>query len=177
MFLLLAGSLTLLGCGGSWVVKDPGAAQPQAGYAPVVTIERAEARSSPRIKTFEHLDLGISKESAGSRKNTAWARSRVESSPGTMRIGVVLPDHVRTYYPEVEFTATTGGSHLVTWLCVPYPIVAIVNTESSQIIATDSYSPECTKLHGEALSSDSECVLPSVHPPWMSPDERWHWLP
>jgi len=174
--LLLAGATSLLGCGGSWEVKKTGVARQPAGTVQVVTVERAEGRRSPWIKTFGHLDLGVFKESAGSRHNTAFAPGRVETSPGTMRVGVVLPENVRVYYPEVEFTAAAGRRYWLTWMCVPYPIVAIVDAGSTRIVATDSYCPECAQLNGRPLTSESEC-LEFMHPPWMSPDEDKHWLP
>jgi hypothetical protein len=165
--------LVLTACSGTWKIQPNDVDTKQHALSEQLSvIERLRGRNSPKIKTFRHSDLDIYKESAGSRDNDAYAVNRVETLPGKVEIGVVFPQ-LKIYYPEVEFNAELGHTYALTWICIPYPFVAIVDGASSEILAVDSYCPDCERIIGAQLSASTECLHPLQHPPWMlKPDEK-----
>jgi len=165
--LLVATSL-LSACAGSWVIESAGTGAVSNGTQPAV-IETLQTRRSPGIKTFTHYDLGISRESPGSRHNDSYAARQVQTPPGKVAIGVVFPQGKRVYYPEVEFDAVSGHRYQITWMCLPFPYVVVIDAGSGEIVAVDSYCPDCNGLVGSALLPDSEC-LSRMQPRWLEPD-------
>ena len=174
--LLLVTSALMMSCGITWRVQELPDTQ-TAGLTQdgVAIIESQPGRKSPGVKTFRHFELGIELESAGHRHNDAYARARVETPPGNIQLGVVFPHNIRTYYPVVEFAAEPGQRYFLTWICVPYPFVAITGADSSTIVALDTFCPDCDGMIGESVTPASEC-LRHFQPPWMKPDEKTHWL-
>jgi hypothetical protein len=169
--------MMLVACGGTWKIQKRATyPQNEISIDKIAIIERQEDRRSPKIKTFKHVESGISKESAGSRHNDAYAVNRVETPPGNVEIGVVFPWNHRIYYPEVKFKAAPGRKYSLTWICIPYPFVAIIDAATSNIVALDSYCPDCKGLIGATLLPSTEC-LRYLQPPWMEPDEKSKWLP
>lgn len=165
--LIVATSL-LTACGGSWGIDSAGNGAGSEDNEPAV-IESLQTRQSPRIKTLVHHDLGISRESPGSRHNDSYAAKQVRTPPGKVTIGVVLPQGKRVYYPEVEFDAVSGHRYQITWICIPFPYVALIDAGSGELVAVDSYCPDCNGLVGSALPPDSEC-LSHMQPRWLEPD-------
>ena len=175
--LLLFTSVLMMSCGLTWRIQElPDAQATGLTRDRVAIIESQPGRKSPGIKTFKHFELGIELESAGHRHNDAYARTRVETPPGDVEIGVVFPHNIRTYYPVVEFTAEPGQRYFLTWICVPYPFAAITDADSSKVLAMDTFCPDCDGMIGKPVTSNSEC-LRHTQPPWMEPDEKAHWLP
>jgi len=170
--LIVATSL-LSACGGSWVIENAGNGAGSDATEPAV-IEPLQTRESPRIKTFVHHGLGISRESPGSRYNDSYSVNQVRTPPGRVTIGVVFPQGTRVYYPEVEFDALSGHRYQVTWICIPFPYVALIDAGSGEIVAIDSYCPDCNALIGSALLPDSEC-LSHMQPRWLEPDDTSWW--
>ena len=166
--LIVATSL-LTACGGSWGIDSAGNGAGSEDNEPAV-IESLQTRQSPRIKTFVHHDLGISRESPGSRYNDSYSVNQVRTPPGKVTIGVVLPQGKRVYYPEVDFDALSGHRYQVTWMCIPFPYVALIDAGSGEIVAIDSYCPDCNGLIGSPLLPDSEC-LSHMQPRWLEPDD------
>ena len=166
--LIFATSL-LSACGGSWVIENAGNGAGNDATEPAV-IESLQSRQSPRIKTFVHHGLGISRESPGSRYNDSYSVNQVRTPPGKVTIGVVLPQGKRVYYPEVDFDAVSGHRYQITWMCIPFPYVAVLDAGSGEIVAIDSYCPDCDALIGSALLPDSEC-LSQMQPGWLEPDD------
>ena len=129
-----------------------------------VIIESLEGRPSPRIKIYEHIGLGIYKESAGSRRNASYARNRVLTPPGRIRIGVVHSLHITGPQPEIEFTAEAGHNYWLTWLCNLEPeqgdfyrFAAIVDVDSSTIVAMDTLYENWEDSIGTLLTPGSKC--------------------
>jgi len=164
---IVAASL-LTACAGSWVIESAGNGAGNKDNEPAV-IESLQTRQSPRIKTFIHDDLGISRESPGSRYNDSYSVSQVRTPPGRVKIGMVMPQGKRVYYPEVEFDAVSGHRYQITWMCIPFPYAALIDAGSGEIVAVDSYCPDCDALIGSALLPDSEC-LSHMQPRWLEPD-------
>ena len=91
-FLIVSTPLMMLSGCGSWKMQDSiNAPKQQVSSDQIAIIERMKGRTSPSIKTFDHIDLGISDYSGGSRWNTLSAPNRVETPPGRVQIGVVDP--------------------------------------------------------------------------------------
>ena len=158
----------LAACAGSWVIDDGATGAESAATQPAV-IERLQTRRSPGIKTFMHYDLGISREAPGSRHNDSYAADQVRTPPGRIRIGVVFPNASRVYYPEVEIDAVAGRQYQLTWLCIPFPYVALIDAASGEIAAIDAYCPDCDGLIGTDLLPDSAC-LSRMQSKWLAPD-------
>jgi hypothetical protein len=162
----------LVACGGTWDLRsDVSASKADITDSQMAIVEQHPTRRSPKIKTFRHFDLGIYKESAGSRHNDAYARSRVQTPPGIIQIGTTFPGFPRIYYPEIEFTADPKHTYYLTWACIPYPFLAIADAQSETIVAMDSYCPDCNGLVGRPLSPRTECSN-RFQPPWMKPKEK-----
>jgi hypothetical protein len=173
--------MMLSGCG-SWKMQDSiNAPKQQVSTDQIAIIERMKGRTSPSIKTFDHIDLGFSGYTSGSRWNTLFSPNRVETPPGRVQIGVVDPAvaFVRSalYYPDVTFVAKPGHKYGLTWLCIPYSFVAVVDMESLCIVAVDSFYPGGENIIGKKLLQSSECSNTFRAPPWMKPDEKHYWLP
>jgi len=158
----------LTACAGSWVIGSPGTGAGNEDNEPAV-IESLQTRKSPRIKTFMHHDLGISRESPGSRYNDSYSANQVRTPPGKVKVGVVMPQGKRVYDPEVEFDAVSGHRYQITWICIPFPYVALIDAGSGEIVAVDAYCPGCDALIGAVLLPDSEC-LSHMQPSWLEPD-------
>jgi len=161
-----------LACGGTWDLRsEVSDSKADIKDSQMATIEQHPTRHSPKIKTFRHFDLGIYKESAGSRHNDAYAQRRVRTPPGEIQIGVTFPGIPRIYYPEIEFTAASKHNYFLTWVCIPYPFLAVADSQSETIVAMDSYCPDCNGLIGRPLSPRTECSK-QFYPPWMKSEEK-----
>ncbi len=166
-------TILLAACAGPWVIGSVDTPA-KNGADDTVIIEQLQTRRSPKIKTFRHYDLDIHKESAGSRYNDSYATNEVRTAPGRVQMGVVFPKGKRVYYPEVEFTAASGHRYQITWICIPFPYIALIDAGSGEIVAIDSYCPDCDALIGSPLLPASEC-LTHMQPPWLKPDNT-SWL-
>ena len=177
VLVVLCCSLVLTACGGgAWEVLKNSESYEEAGFdATVAIIERHPDRLSPQIKIFQHMELGVYKESAGSRWNDLYARDRVITAPGNIRIGVVL-DTNSVYYPELEFVTRPEHQYFITWVCIPYPFVAAVDAKSNKYVGIDSYCSGCDNIIGTLLSERSQC-LNHRRPAWIKPDPERHFLP
>lgn len=174
--MVVCATTMLTACGGTWDIQTSTTnSESQVDDNNEVVIERYPDRKSPHIKTFRHIDFNIYKESAGSRHNYAYARSSVKTPPGNIQIGVILGAD-RVYYPEIEFISEPKHKYFITWVCIPYPFVAIVDAESSTYVGIDSYCPDCEGLVGSQINESSQC-LNFWHPTWMQSDPEHHWLP
>lgn len=170
--IFLVAITTLVACGGTWNIKKD-ATYAQKTDNPLAIIERMQTRRSPKIKTFNHWDLNIYKESAGSRWNDTYAVNCVQTPPGRVKLGMNFPTGEKSVFPVVEFTAAPNHKYLLTWVCIPYPYVAVIDGDSSLIVAMDSYCQDCDDLIGLDLSPNSECLGLglTMHPPWMKPPD------
>ena len=169
-------SLLLAACGGgAWEVLKNSESYDEIRDDTAAIIERHPDRNSPGIKTFQHMGLAVQKESAGSRWNDLYARDRVITHPGAVRIGVVL-DTNGLYYPELEFVAESEHKYFITWVCIPYPFVAAVDAQSGKYVGIDSYCAECDNLIGTVLDERSQCQKPR-RPAWIKPDPQRYFLP
>lgn len=177
LFLVGIAGLLLAACSSTWLVHPPKDAESGVTTSrQMAIVEKLRGRNSPKIKTFRHIDLGVYKESAGSRHNNAYAVKQVVTYPGLIEVGVILPGVHRVYYPEVRFNAEAGHKYGVTWLCLPYPFVAVVDEASSKIVAVDAYCPNCEEIIGTNISQSSAC-LNHMQPAWMKPDVKAKWWP
>lgn len=181
-FLIISTALLILSGCGSWKMQDSiKATKKQVSTNQIAIIERMKDRTSPPIKTFDHIDLGINNYTSGSRWNTLFSPNRVETPPGRVQIGVVDPAVAivrgAVYYPDVTFVAKSGHKYGLTWLCIPYSFAAIVDMQSSRIVAVDSFYPGDENLIGKKLLQSTECSNTFRAPQWMKPDEKSHWLP
>ena len=165
---LIVAMILLAACSGSWVILDVGTNAANEDTQPAL-IERLQTRQSPGIKTFRHYDLDISRESPGSRFNDSYTVDEIRTPPGKIKIGVVFPRGGRGYNPEVELDVASAHRYQLTWICIPFPYVAVIDANSENIIAVDSYCPGCDRLIGSPLRPDTECLSHS-QPPWMEPD-------
>jgi len=157
----------------TWTFTDQAISHDNNASKKTVLIERLQGRRGPRIQNFYHIDLDIYKEYDSRPGNDALAPTYVKTAPGKVHIGVTLP-HVDIYYPEVDFTVAPGHNYWITWICLPYPYVAIVDAESSSIVALDSYCPDCDKFIGAELLPSTEC-LKYMQPYWIKPDKDKRW--
>lgn len=171
---LVVSTSLLAACTGSWVIRDVGDHVANEETQPSV-IERLPTRQSPGIKTFRHYDLDIFRESPGRQYNDSYAVNQVRTPPGKVRIGVVFPEGKRVYNPEVEFNVVSGYRYQLTWICIPFPYVAVIDADSEVIVAIDSYCPGCEKLVGSTLPPDSECLI-HMQPPWLEPYGTSPWV-
>lgn len=130
----------------------------------MVVIEQMEERWSPRIKTFKHFDQNIFKESAGRRYNDAYAVNRIETPPGKVELGIILNRGGYKTLSHIEFNAKAGQKYLLTWICIPYTFIAVVDEKTSKIVALDSGCYNCKWLIGTKISNDTECIYERLIP-------------
>lgn len=170
-------SLMLTACGGgTWEIqKNSESSESDVNSRNVAVIERHPDRLSPRIKSFWHIDLGIYKYASGSYWNTLGTRDSVITPSGKVRVGAVLP--YIPYNTELEFVTKPQHKYFLTWVCLPYPFLAIVDAKTSEYVAIDSYCPNCEGLIGTHLNESTQCVSNKFNPAWMQPDPEHHWLP
>lgn len=162
--ILLFVLFSILACGRTWQVPDANRSDVDSA-----TIVSFDSWQSPEIKTFEHIDSGFFKMSAGRRSNPAYAADRVETPPGKVKVGVV--SRSGSYHPTVAFNALPSKTYLLTWICIPYPFLAVLDAESHRLLALDSYYLESEALLGESVNESNQCLGYNLHPPWM--DIKW----
>lgn len=148
----------------------------------LVVVEQMEGRWSPKIKIFKHIDLNIYKESAGNPYNDAYAVKRIETPPGKIELVIVLNWGSFRTHSFVKLNAESGHKYLLTWICIPYPFIAIVDEKSSRIVALDSGCPNCDWLIGTKISEDTVCLYERTipRPSWgkVNLEEfRWEYNP
>lgn len=165
---LIFAMIMIAACSQSWVILDVSTNAANEDTQPAL-IERLQTRQSPGIKTFRHYDLDISRESPGSRFNDSYTIDEIRTPPGKIKIGVVFPRGGRGYNPEVELDVASAHRYQLTWICIPFPYVAVTDANSEDIVAVDSYCPGCDRFIGSPLRPDTEC-LSHLQPPWMEPD-------
>lgn len=131
-------------------------------------------RNSTKIRMFQHIDLNISKVENIIGTDYAYV-THLETPPGKIRVGV--PTDRNVLYPsEVEFNALPGHKYVLTWVCIPYPYLAVVDEKSSKIVGIDSYCPGCNWIIGKKFTNNLECER--SRPVWMKFSEpKLSWDP
>jgi len=171
--------MQLVACGGEvWVIK--GGPVPLDAEIPIENMSKIDShplRQSPRIKQFKHLEFEIFKRCLGSQWNDLGCPEHIVTVPGKVQIEIVPRIFYDIYHPKIEFDAKAGQKYFLTWICAPYPISVIADAVTLNIIAIESFCPNCEGLNGVKIEPDNQCVGYSLHPPWMQPDDKKHWSP
>jgi len=191
-FIYVIAILFLWGCTQTWKFQEDDFNTKQKTLdKDVVVIERMEGRWSPRIKVFKHMDLNIYKKqggrqnekldlvSPGSLHEHDWQTpTHVETPPGKIKLGVILNWGGNVTYSYVKFNALSGHKYLLTWVCIPYPFIAVVDEKTSKIVAIDLGCSNCDWLIGTKISKDTECLYERTipRPSWGKVDrEKFIW--